>query len=107
SERCMRRLRREYPQFARVPVPVVKRYAQLASLAEELRQKILALGIENKNGEPARWVDVFRSTALAELHYAKVVFNLDLQPPTPKDAKDWLDEIEVVNGNEESVNDKG
>jgi hypothetical protein len=108
AERTVRRLRKEFPQLQPIPWPILKRYAQLASLSEEIRQQILGHGITDANGEPATWIERFRATAQTELAYSRLIFGLDIRQPKPKDAKDWLDEIVIAqptNDREESAND--
>jgi hypothetical protein len=97
AERAVTRLR-QTPIFADLPAHVLRGYAQLAVLAQEVRAKLQERGLINEKGEWSQGIDVFRRLKDSEAKYLALMLDLagkDQRAPKPvfdlddlRDAKD-------------------
>jgi hypothetical protein len=95
SERAVTKLR-QTPIFADLPMHVLRGYAQLAVLAQEVRAKLQEHGLINEKGEWSQGIDVFRRLKDSESKYLSLMLDLaskDQRAPKPVlDLDDFRDE---------------
>jgi hypothetical protein len=91
-ERAARRLRQN-PLFARLPVHLVRGYAQLTILSAEVRAKLSERGLVDSEGVWSPGIDVFRRLKDSEAKYLSLMLDVSGKDQrTPKPVLD-LDDI--------------
>ena len=95
AERAVTKLR-QTPMFADLPAYVLRGYAQLAVLAQEVRAKLQERGLVDSAGAWSPGIDVFRRLKDSEAKYLSLMLNLagkDQRTPKPVlDLDDFRDE---------------